>query len=263
MRREVGMNLQSAWVRGVRREVLTPRVRPRHLFLMERDAYDQHLFADAGGHGGLAELFAVAATESRRMVYIPKGPEWPDELPWFSADPNRGLAMLFVHHSTQFRPSDWPELRRRLGPARTTRRQGEIRLDREEYLWSVLPTKGDPVDVRLHADTLIVTGSRSAFRQLAETFWGESGLGRHAHVHFQDIVSLRQDRGIRSPMVTPDVVTVGCSRWRDGGPFVPYGYRWLYRPREAENEAKAEMGRDGWTFVRWIDGAMVFRREER
>jgi hypothetical protein len=264
MKTEVGLNLQTATVRGVSREVLSLREAPRHLYVRQHDCFDHYLYADAGGYARLAEIAAVAATEPTRALFVPKGVARPDG----PANLGEGnpCALLFVHHTAQMRPGDWREIRRRLGPSHPVSRATRFEVDPEDKPLQSRSSESDPVDLSNHADTLIVSGSPPVFRALAHLFAWLSGAGNDCHMHFRDSLTLRRhdDRAFKKDP-TPDVICFGWTRWQEEPPFPRYDYRWVYPGFSPFQDLDSQgvidaLAEDGWEFVYKRDITLVFRR---
>lgn len=262
MKTEVALNLQAATVRGVRREVLTLRTAPRHLSIVELAEDDWLIFADAGGFRRLAELFAVAATEPRRFVHVPRvwdRPDYASHLPFLSV-----TGLLIVHHSAQFRGGDWRELRRRLGPAQPVSRS--FRFDETPpgppYGWSRV-RETDPLDIANRADTLIVTGSAPAFRRIARMLEGMSRSRKDDHGHFQDTVTMRGAYGAFRKRPTPDVICHSTFRWQrdyESDPRLNQECVWRDLTGMVADDAIRRMAEEGWAFDHRRGPEAMFRR---
>jgi hypothetical protein len=268
MKTEVALNLQSATVRGVHRQVLTLREAPRRIFAVREGDEEWSLQADAGGYMRLAELAAVAASEPRALVYLPRGVDRPLVAAPYVGLPRVGI--LFVHHSAHFRGSDWRDLRRRLGSARPVhralRQARELRgLDEEERRWEQSP-ETEPVDLAHHADTLIVTASGPAFRSLARALWGMATYGDSDHIHFMDAVTMRRKKGIHQKSPTPDVICHVNTRWQDEEEAdLAYDYRWVYPGYGpfvgmTVDETIEALAENGWETIQRRSYDLVLRR---
>lgn len=129
----------------------------------------------------IAGLWALAATSPRSLVHIPLRHTDPDTgLP--------GLDLVLLHHTLQFAPSRWKELRARLGPgrARTAELPGPAPFDRAVDHWPQRHHREnrDRFHQHVHAGTLFLTGSAELF---ADTAWlfadvAHKGSG-HLHAH--------------------------------------------------------------------------------
>lgn len=264
MKTEIAMNLQSATVRGVRREVLSLRQAPYRLFASAADRFDWYIFADAGGFMRLAELASVAATARGPLVYVPPSKDRLGEASYFDQRP--ASALIFAHHTAQFRPSDWRELRRRLNSPRPVRRSTRRWVREEDREYSYRAPDSDPVDLAGDTEILIVTGSTLAFQRLADNFLGMSGSYRDDHFHFQDTFELRQAPGPFGNRPTPDVICCKNIRWQVEPEFdLAFDYRWIYPGLGlfagiGPEEAKRRLAEDGWEFVRRNGGEYMFRQ---
>ncbi|MFE0460470.1 hypothetical protein ACFW1A_14605 [Kitasatospora sp. NPDC058965] len=154
--------------------------------LLDRDRYlDACLDQEAAERIGA--LWLLAARSPRALVHLPiRGNGVVGE------DGARPLDLVLLHHSLQFAPSRWKELRGRLGPGRPRTLS--------------LPQPPEPAAVdhaarhhrenrdlfhqHLHAETLFLTGSAKLFRETAHHFpdLARRGPGRapagsgHPHV---------------------------------------------------------------------------------
>ncbi|MFF3216664.1 hypothetical protein ACFYYB_39340 [Streptomyces sp. NPDC002886] len=113
----------------------------------------------------VAALWSLAATSPRSLVHVPLRRTDPD-----TGEPGPDLVLL--HHSLQFAPSRWKELRARLGPGRprtanlpgplSAGRAREFRPERHHR------ENRDRFHQRVHAGALFMTGSAALF---ADTSW--------------------------------------------------------------------------------------------
>lgn len=254
MKTEILLNLQSATVRGIRREVFTLRQAPRRVFAVEHGPLDWYLLADAGGYMRLAELMTVAATQPGAFLYVPPSSDRP-QVNFYGS---RAGGMLFVNHIDRFRAGDWRELRRRLGPPRPVTRATRYRPDPRDDGYRRRGPDTDPLDIFSQADTLIVSASAENYRRLAGEFLGMATMGDGGHIHFQDACVMRQ--------AGADVIAFGCTRWEEpADPEIRYDYRWIYPGRDpfagiGAKECIRRLAEDGWEFVRSKGSEYSFRR---
>ncbi|MGV3617272.1 MAG: hypothetical protein ACO1SV_18245 [Fimbriimonas sp.] len=244
MKRDVLLNRRSVWARGLTREVLLPRG-PSHHFV-HMDASRPHLHADGGGFIHLAEMAALAAADRERLYWVRRGKARPAELEW--VDDLRGMGVLFVNLAAHFRPSDWRDVRRRLGPARMCRRPMEIRRHPERAWYDDWIEDG--VDVAVHADTLVVTGSSQGLRGLAEALWA-MGLG---NLGTWTTLSVASSCGHSHH---GDVFLHRYPRWQDGPPYHRYTSCFIRGSERAKIRAFSDAG---WHFVRRTSEEIFFRR---
>ncbi|GGT09520.1 MULTISPECIES: hypothetical protein [Streptomyces] len=143
-----------------------------HTALVDRDRYiDAHLDADAAC--SVAALWLLAARSPRSLVHLPLR---ADRSPVPEAPgPFAGrLDLVLLHHSLQFAPSRWKQLRSRLGHGRpasvavpgTGRGEASAADDGARHHRE----NRDLLHQHVHAETLFVTGSAKVFRDTAEHF---------------------------------------------------------------------------------------------
>ncbi|MCX5414283.1 hypothetical protein [Streptomyces sp. NBC_00059] len=157
-----------------------------HAVLIDHDRHlDTYLDQDAAQRIG--GLWKLAASSPRSLVHLPmrrnRGPS--RELP---EDGTRQLDLVLLHHSLQFAPSRWKEIRGRLGPGRPQTvtlpgpgHTGEAVIDHEARHYQ---ENRDLFHQHLHAETLFMTGSAKVFRDTARHFFdvARNGPG-HVPVH--------------------------------------------------------------------------------
>ncbi|MFC4005850.1 hypothetical protein ACFOY2_01355 [Nonomuraea purpurea] len=134
----------------------------------------------------IGALWLLAARSPRSLVYLPirATPDCPSiDHYWPTED--RPLDLVLVHHSLQFPPSRWKEVRRRISSAKCPR---ELRTasvpdtdlpadDEIDYRALNYRDNRDVLRQRVHAETLILTGSAPAFRQPARHFFAVAKEG--------------------------------------------------------------------------------------
>lgn len=202
---------RGAWIRGVYRRVLIPRDPPAHLVVADVGRFDRYIAADAGGYRCLALVAAVAATSPDFLIYVPHGKGRPRESSWVPWGTPGGI--LFAHHQAQFRPSDWKELRNRWGTPRPIRRSvvqlGQNR--RPPYTYG--DRDGDPVDISMSAEAMVVVGSPPAFFALSEAF-ENSMRGIHGEFNaMESYVTLRQGDRSSRPHRPEGVECITWTHW--------------------------------------------------
>ncbi|MER7583549.1 hypothetical protein [Kitasatospora sp. NPDC097691] len=143
-----------------------------HAVLIDRDRHlDAHLDEDTARLIG--GLWVLAATSPHALIHLPMRRNQPPsrELP---DDATRRLDLVLLHHSLQFAPARWKELRRRLGPGRPqtvtmpdSELEGDIVIDYEARHYR---ENRDLFHQHLHAETLFMTGSAKVFRETARHF---------------------------------------------------------------------------------------------
>ncbi|MEV7562610.1 hypothetical protein [Streptomyces sp. NPDC089795] len=155
-------------------KVIRPARPPVRAVLVDRDRYVDTLL-DQDAAKLIGGLWTVAASSPRSLVHIPmRGNRAPDH-----AQPEAGtrqLDLVLLHHSLQFAPARWKELRARLGPGRPRTvilpvpapvRGGEPAGDEEARHHR---ENRDLFHQHLHAETLFMTGSAKVFRATAHRF---------------------------------------------------------------------------------------------
>ncbi|MFE2347455.1 hypothetical protein [Kitasatospora cineracea] len=168
------MGEQPITVHHVRAGARTHRIvqvpqRPGRLALRD----EQHwltLYADRAGLARLVAAWSLAARSPHSLLHLPlRGhplPDGPSHAPMYPGG-HPVLDLVLAHHSLQFRPSAWKDLRSRLGPGRPQRAAtpaadfpaGPRFADRFPH-----PDFRDHLHFALAAATLFVTASAPAFR---------------------------------------------------------------------------------------------------
>ncbi|MYZ35959.1 MULTISPECIES: hypothetical protein [unclassified Streptomyces] len=153
-------------------KVIRPARPLPHAVLIDHDRHlDAYLDQDAARRIG--GLWALAATSPGALIHLPiRGNQPPSrELP---EDATRRLDLMLLHHSLQFAPARWKEIRSRLGPGRP---QTVTLLDSGLEGDAVVAYEArhyqenrDLFHQHLHAETLFMTGSAKVFRQTAQHF---------------------------------------------------------------------------------------------
>ncbi|MER5635479.1 hypothetical protein ABT095_00795 [Kitasatospora sp. NPDC002227] len=165
-------------------KVIRPARPLRHAALLDHDRYlDCYLDQDAARCIGA--LWALAATSPRALIHLPMR---TNRLPsaTLSAADGRPLDLLLLHHTLQFAPARWKELRARLGPGRprTVTLQAPPAVDSIDFEARHHRENRDVFHQHLHAETLFMTGSAKLFRETARHFLdlAQDGPG-HAAAH--------------------------------------------------------------------------------
>ena len=151
--------------------------------------HDRHLNAclDQDAAQRIGALWTLAASSPRALIHMPmRGNQGPErELP---EDGARRLDLVLLHHSLQFAPSRWKEVRGRLGRGRPRTvtlpdpgHLGEAVIDHEARHHR---ENRDLFHQHVHAETLFMTGSSKVFRETARHFLdvARNGPG-HVPVH--------------------------------------------------------------------------------
>lgn len=143
----------------------------------------------------IGTLWLLAARSPRSLVYLPMrvGPPAPGINPdWDKEErcPDRPLDLVLVHHSLQFPPSRWKQMRERIttgSPTHEVRTASvpdtDLPADEEiDYRALNYQENRDVLHQRVHAETLFLTGSAAAFREPARHFFAVAKEGPSAAV---------------------------------------------------------------------------------
>lgn len=145
-------------------KVIRPARPPARAALSEGNRY-LHAQVDQEAAQLIAGLWSLAATSPRSLVHVPLRRTDPE-----TGEP--GLDLVLLHHSLQFAPSRWKELRARLGPGlrQTARLPGPAPRELSADPWPQRHHKEnrDRFHQHLRAGTLFLTGSARLF---ADTAW--------------------------------------------------------------------------------------------
>ncbi|MER7466473.1 hypothetical protein [Streptomyces sp. NPDC097981] len=135
-----------------------------------------------------AGLWALAATSPRSLVHLPiraNAAGGPD------TGVQRPLDLVLLHHSLQFAPSRWKELRGRLGPGRphTADLPGPDPDAEPDVSDRHHRENRDRFRQAIHSETLFMTGSARTFRETAGLFAdiarsGPGGALNHRGRHY-------------------------------------------------------------------------------
>jgi hypothetical protein len=167
-------------------KVIRPGRPLAHAVLIDCDRYlDAYLDQDAAQRIG--GLWKLAASSPRSLVHLPMRANRPPS----REAPEEGLRQLdlvLMHHSLQFAPSRWKEVRGRLGPGRPQtvtltgpEHAGEAVADPDARHYQ---ENRDLFHQHLHAETLFMTGSAKVFRDTAQHFFDVARHGPgHVPVH--------------------------------------------------------------------------------
>ncbi|MFJ6794953.1 hypothetical protein [Streptomyces sp. NPDC091268] len=147
---------------------------------VDRDRFlDAYLDQDAARRFGA--LWQLAASSPRSLIHLPvRGVGTPSGgLP----EGARRLDLVLLHHSLQFAPSRWKDIRGRLGPGRP--QTVTLRPERQPTGDEAVRDQGarhhreypDLFHQHVHAETLFMTGSAKVFRETARHFFDIAGNG--------------------------------------------------------------------------------------
>jgi hypothetical protein len=137
--------------------------------------HDRHLdgYFDQDAARSITGLWMLAARSPRSLIHLPMranhlpAREVPDDIGF-------RLDLVLLHHSLQFAPSKWKQVRGRLG----TGRLQTVSLPEAEQDDAAVPDYAarhhrenrDLFHQHLHAETLFMTGSAKVFRETARHF---------------------------------------------------------------------------------------------
>ena len=149
-----------------------------------------HMYVDRTDGRRIGALWLLAARSPRSLVYLPMRatPAAPGINPTADKEetcPDRPLDLVLVHHSLQFPPARWKQVRKRItaGNATGERRTAsvpdtDLPADEEvDYRALNYQENRDALHQRMHAETLFLTGSTAAFRQPARHFFAVAKEG--------------------------------------------------------------------------------------
>ncbi|GHI05652.1 hypothetical protein AQI88_10565 [Streptomyces cellostaticus] len=155
--------------------VVQPRWPLRHTSLTAPDPIGM-LRGDHDGLNRLAGLFSFAAYSRHTVVHIPLRDGVPPDEGW-----GERVDLVLAHHTLGLRPSQWPELRRKLRQGTPlTVRTDEARTARDAGSWRERCGRADFRDELRHitrARTFFLFGSRDVFAETATSFAHAAGWG--------------------------------------------------------------------------------------
>jgi hypothetical protein len=162
--------------------VIRPARPLSHAVLIDHDRHlDAYLDQDSARR--IAGLWTLAARSPRSLIHLPIRANRPPARKAPAIDGCR-LDLVLLHHSLQFAPSRWKQVRSHLGPGRP----------HTADLPAADPDDGPAIDYasrhhqenrdlfqqHLHAETLFMTGSAKVFRETARHFLD---IARHGPAH--------------------------------------------------------------------------------
>ncbi|MEU9299607.1 hypothetical protein [Streptomyces sp. NPDC048269] len=162
-------------------KVIRPARPPERAVLFD-DAWYLNAYVDQESARLMAGLWTLAASSPRSLIHLPLRGSRP-------GTESRGLDLVLLHHSLQFAPSRWKEVRGRLGPGRPHSVALPVADPDIDHAALHHAENLDVFRQHLHAETLFVTGSAKVFRATAGVFRqvAEEGPGhvrdgsRHGH----------------------------------------------------------------------------------
>ncbi|MFA7761898.1 hypothetical protein [Streptomyces sp. NRRL S-448] len=204
-------------------KVIRPAEPPVRAVLLDRDrSLDTYLDQDAAYLIG--GLWLLAASSPRSLVHLPlRGNRAPARgLPEAGT---RQLDLVLLHHSLQFAPARWKELRARLGPGRP--QTVTLTVPGPELTGGSSTEDGarhhrenrDLFHQHLHAETLFMTGSAKVFRATAPHFLdvarhGPGHVAAHPrHAHF--CTEFHSTEGVLG--AAREIHVEYCDRWSPRG----------------------------------------------
>jgi hypothetical protein len=152
--------------------VIRPAEPLTRALLVDHDWY-LGAYLDENAARSVAGLWLLAARSPRSLIHLPVRTNQPSarEAPG-ALGPQLDLVLL--HHSLQFAPSRWKQLRGRLGPGcRQTASLPEAGHDADVIIHRAARhhrENRDRFHQHLHAETLFMTGSAKVFRETARHF---------------------------------------------------------------------------------------------
>ncbi|MFD4918479.1 hypothetical protein ACFWNR_35410 [Streptomyces virginiae] len=185
---KLSVTIHRARLGPVEFKVIRPARPPVRAVLVDRDRY-VNAFLDQDAARLIGGLWTVAASSPRSLVHVPMRGNHAPAHGWPEAG-TRQLDLVLLHHSLQFAPARWKELRARLGPGRP--RTVTVPVPARS------PAGGSPAvhetrhhrenrdlfHQHLHAETLFMTGSAKVFRATADHFLDVARHGPgHAAAH--------------------------------------------------------------------------------
>ncbi|MFJ7268673.1 hypothetical protein ACIQV3_18850 [Streptomyces sp. NPDC099050] len=160
------LTIHRARLGPVEFKVIRPARPPARAVLSDGN-WRLHVQVDQGAAQLIAGLWSLAATSPRSLVHLPLRRTDPD-----TGAP--GLDLVLLHHSLQFAPSRWKELRARLGPGRpqTADLPGPASSAPVVDPWPERrhAENRDRFHQHVHAGTLFMTGSAKLFADTARFF---------------------------------------------------------------------------------------------
>jgi hypothetical protein len=162
---------------------------PLHNGALYDTAHHYDIYVDRTDSQRIGALWLLAARSPRSLVYLPMRatPSAPGvNVNWHKQQcPDRPLDLVLSHHSLQFPPSHWKQIRQKItaGNAARVPRTAQVPntdLPSDKDIDHRAINRRDNRDVlrqRVHAETLFLTGSTSAFRESARHFFAVAQEG--------------------------------------------------------------------------------------
>ncbi|WP_431676987.1 hypothetical protein [Kitasatospora sp. KL5] len=163
-------------------------IRPRHAVeravLLDQDHFLNGWF-DRGAARTVGGLWLLAARSPRSLVHLPIRRNRPPAAFARAAGEDERLDLVLLHHSLQFPPARWKELRARLGagvPQTADLPEARRTADGVDYQARHHQEYRDRFHQYVVAGTLFMTGSARAFRETADRFLD---VARHGPAHIR------------------------------------------------------------------------------
>ncbi|MFI9047405.1 hypothetical protein [Streptomyces sp. NPDC053427] len=135
-----------------------------------------NMYVDRADGRRIGALWLLAARSPRSLVYLPM--RTAETEPWIAFEDETPLDLVLAHRAVQFRPSLWKKLRARIRAANAPRELRTARVPERDLPADTCeinyPAPSDPgngnknlLHQHVHAETLFLTGSTTAFREAA------------------------------------------------------------------------------------------------
>uniref|UniRef100_A0AAU2V4Z4 Uncharacterized protein n=1 Tax=Streptomyces sp. NBC_00003 TaxID=2903608 RepID=A0AAU2V4Z4_9ACTN len=171
---KIPLTIHQVTLKSRQFKVIRPAAPPSRAVLLDQDRY-LGAYLDQDAAYLIAGLWELAASSPRALIHLPmrSNPAPSHDLPGHGT---RQLDLVLLHHSLQFAPSRWKDVRARLGTGRrrTVTLPGASRADADRDSPGVearhYKENRDLFHQHLHAETLFMTGSAKVFRETAPRF---------------------------------------------------------------------------------------------
>lgn len=144
------------------------------------------MYVDEAAATAIGGFWLLAARSPRSLIHLPlRANTWPfdESRAGFGAK----LDLVLLHHSLQFAPSRWKEVRRKLDTGLPgTANLPEAALPAPELVHRHHRENHDLFHQHLHAETLFMTGSAKVFRATAEHFLDVARHGPEAPSRYSE-----------------------------------------------------------------------------
>lgn len=169
---KLALTIHHAYLGTDEFRVVRPSPPPVHAVLTDHDGHlDVYLDQDAART--IAGLWMLAARSPRSLIHLPIRANRPPASGTPGTTSPR-LDLVLLHHSLQFAPARWKQVRQRLSPGRpqtaTLPEADHIDEMAIDYAARRYRENRDRFHQHLHAETLFMTGSAKVFRETAGHF---------------------------------------------------------------------------------------------